>query len=502
MTTNGQINRHWLHVSFHFLVDFLIFFLSFLVAILLRFEHHLSEVRTFWTYLPGMIAGALALSSSSYIFGLYSPLAHVNGMFKRSLMLLMCFGVAFLIMVGVGYFDFSSRIGRGVMLIAAAVALVGHYLHHGWIDRWISSSKENIAFLLASPEDEAELELFKSLEHKQLNFVGVVCRDPQQFLHRRDVLGRFEELGDIIYQHGISRFLVANHAIHEEETCRALRHLRYSGVSVVPLISLCEEVEQFVPLELVTSDWLLHASGSPHMLYIRKLKRGFDIAVSLLGLLVLWPILVLGMLAVRLTSPGPIFYRQVRCGRFGRNFPVVKLRTMRTDAEKDGAVWARAKDNRVTPVGGFLRKYRVDEIPQLFNVLKGDMTFVGPRPERPEFTESLAAEIPYFKERLLVQPGITGWAQVRFPYGSTVEDAKRKLEYDLYYMKHMSPFLDIFILLDTVRIIICGGLGEREKVSKPFSLAITKFAEARTTPRIILPPQEAAAVAVAQGSAS
>lgn len=479
MTTNGQINRHWLHVSFHFGVDCLIFLLAFWVGTLLRFDHPAQELRTFWSYWPGMIIGSLAMASAAYIFGLYSPISSVRGMFKRVLMLLMCFGIACFIMIGVGYVDMTSRIGRGVMLISAVFAGVGLYLHHAWIHQWIASAKEHIAFLLASPEDEAELELFRSLHHSQLDFVGVVCRDASHFRHRSDVLGDFTEIERIVSEHDISRFLVANHAIHEEETCRTLRTLRYSGVSVVPLISLCEEAEQFVPLELVTNDWLLHASGSPHMLYIRKLKRGLDIAVSLLGLLLLSPILLLGILAVRLTSEGPIFYKQVRCGRFGRLFQVIKLRTMRVDAEKNGAVWASNNDKRVTPVGGFLRKYRIDEIPQLFNVLRGEMSFVGPRPERPEFTDQLASQIPFFKERLLVQPGITGWAQVCFPYGSTVEDAKRKLEYDLYYMKHMSPFLDVFILLDTVRIIICGGLGDKVKSERPFTQALSQFAAAR-----------------------
>jgi exopolysaccharide biosynthesis polyprenyl glycosylphosphotransferase len=277
------------------------------------------------------------------------------------------------------------------------------------------------------------------------------------------VLGRVSSLSEIVRRENVSRILCTNKSIIDPTMCRQFCELRYSGVTVMPLISLFEEVHQLVPLELISPEWLLNASGLPHMLYIKKLKRGFDIVTSLAGLIFLGPFMLLGMLALKLTSSGPVFYRQTRCGRFGKTFQVIKLRTMRMDAEKDGAVWAQKDDPRVTPIGSFLRKYRVDEIPQLINVLRGEMSFVGPRPERPEFIQELAHKIPYYQERLMVQPGITGWAQVNYPYGATVEDARRKLEYDLYYTKNMKLFLDVFILLDTVRIILRGGVGEKHK---------------------------------------
>ena len=206
------------------------------------------------------------------------------------------------------------------------------------------------------------------------------------------------------------------------------------------LIQHCE-AHQYVPLQLVTPEWLLSASSMPHRLYIRKLKRAFDIVVSLGFLLFLWPLMLLAALGVLITSGRPILYRQERVGHFGRSFSVAKFRTMRNDAEKDGAKWSSAKgDSRVTLLGGFFRKYRIDELPQLLNILRGEMSFVGPRPERPEFVEMLNSELELNPERLMVQPGLTGWAQVSYPYGASVEDASRKLEYDLYYMKNMSLF--------------------------------------------------------------
>jgi exopolysaccharide biosynthesis polyprenyl glycosylphosphotransferase len=176
----------------------------------------------------------------------------------------------------------------------------------------------------------------------------------------------------------------------------------------------------------------------------------------LTGLLLCLPFIPFIMLAVRLSSPGPIFFRQSRVGRHGRPFSLIKFRTMRDDAEADGAIWATANDSRVTPLGRFLRKSRLDEIPQLWNVLKGEMSFVGPRPERPEFVGWLAKEIPFYELRHMVRPGITGWAQVRYHYGASLEEAKRKLEYDLYYVKHLSLGLDLLIMFETIKIIMLG----------------------------------------------
>jgi len=179
------------------------------------------------------------------------------------------------------------------------------------------------------------------------------------------------------------------------------------------------------------------------------------------GLVVSLPLMVLVALIVRLDSKGPIIYRQIRTGRMGKCFEVLKFRSMRIDAEQiNGAQWATENDPRITRVGGFLRKYRLDELPQFFNVIRGEMSFVGPRPERPCFVEELRKTIPYYDERHSVRPGITGWAQVQYRYGSTVEDAIRKLEYDLFYLKHLSLPFDLAIIFQTIRIVI-GGHGAR-----------------------------------------
>jgi exopolysaccharide biosynthesis polyprenyl glycosylphosphotransferase len=186
----------------------------------------------------------------------------------------------------------------------------------------------------------------------------------------------------------------------------------------------------------------------------RLLRRLLSLAVSFLALVICLPFIPLIILAVRLSSPGPIFFSQTRVGRRGRPFTAYKFRTMRQDAEANGAVWAAKDDPRVTPVGGFMRKTRLDEIPQLWNVLRGDMAFVGPRPERPEFVHWLSQEIPFYDLRHMIRPGITGWAQVRYQYGASLEETKRKLEYDLYYVKHQSIGLDLLIMFETIKTII------------------------------------------------
>jgi exopolysaccharide biosynthesis polyprenyl glycosylphosphotransferase len=191
-------------------------------------------------------------------------------------------------------------------------------------------------------------------------------------------------------------------------------------------------------------------------IHIRKLKRIMDFCVAAFSLLLMLPICVLAAVAIKVTSKGPVFYRQVRMGLNGEYFKVIKFRTMYMDAERDGAVWAERYDARITRVGRFLRASRIDEIPQLVNVLRGQMSLVGPRPERPEFVETLSGSIPFYEERLLIPPGITGWAQIRYPYAASVAAARAKLQYDLYYIKHTSLLMDVSILIRTFKTIIVG----------------------------------------------
>ena len=453
---NGASNKHWVSVSLHFAIDLLAFVVAFLVGLRLRFGGVWLEA--FQAYYPGVLLGALVFACTAYIFGLYSPQGAIHSPFKRAAFLGLSYLIAAGLMLAIFYLNFSTRIGRGAMLLSSTATYATVLVHHLWLLHQIRSFRERVALVVGSEADESEVRLLEAFAARYLNFAGIIHYDEYRPTGAAKVLGVVSQMPAIARREGLDRVLCTNRCISDPAMCHCFCELRYSGVSVTPLIGLFEEICQCVPVELITTEWLLSASGSPHMLYIRKLKRGFDIAVSLLGLVLFWPFLLFGIAVVKLTSRGPVFYRQVRAGRFGREFTVIKLRTMRTDAEREVAVWAEPRDPRTVPGGHFLRRYRIDEIPQLWNVLRGEMSFVGPRPERPQFISELARLIPCYHQRMLVQPGITGWAQVNYPYGASVEDAKHKLEYDLYYAKNMSLFLDVFILLDTVRIILVGGL--------------------------------------------
>ena len=455
MNTNGILRKHWFHVSLHFVADAALFIAAFVIGMLLRFGGESGE--SLWVHWPFFVLGGMFFSSATYIAGLYSTHSANRGIFERSLVLLVCVVAAVLVVIGGTYLNSARPLGRGVMFLGAITSYLAIVVHHVVLLHALRNAKERVAYVVTCAFDEAETRLFANFGGRNLEFVGVVAFNGYQPTGKTRVLGRMEDLPAIVAREKIGRVLCTNKSLADATLTRHFCKLRYSGVSVMPLVILCEEIEQYVPLELINSEWLLNASGEPHLLYIKKVKRLFDIICSALGLIIGAPLVALAALAIRLTSPGPIFYQQTRTARFGRTFAMTKLRTMRVDAEKDGAVWSTQNDPRVTFVGRILRRYRIDEIPQLWHVLSGDMSFVGPRPERPEIIAQLARDVPFYEERLMVQPGITGWAQVSYPYGASALDARRKLEYDLYYMKHMSLFLDVFILLDTVRIILTGG---------------------------------------------
>lgn len=271
------------------------------------------------------------------------------------------------------------------------------------------------------------------------------------------VVGMIEKLRECADAFEVETIVVATSLAREHSLLRMLRPLRWSGIEVMDYVTLHESLAQEIPIHHINDEWLMNAAMNSSVIHIRKIKRIMDISVSALGLLLSFPICLLASVLIRLDSPGPIFFRQRRSGLDGRVYTLFKFRTMRQDAEaQSGAVWAGRHDNRVTRIGRYFRNWRIDEIPQLINVLRGEMSLVGPRPERPEFVDTLDSAIPFYKERLLVPPGVTGWAQVKYPYAASIEAARRKLQYDIYYIKHMSFWLDCLILLRTVKTILVG----------------------------------------------
>ena len=254
---------------------------------------------------------------------------------------------------------------------------------------------------------------------------------------------------------GVSEVVLALEERRNSLPLADLLRIKTTGVHVNDFSSFIERETGRVDLDSVNPSWLIFSDGfSSGRAISSVVKRLFDIAASALLLALTAPVIALFATLVKLDSKGPAFFRQTRVGLFGQDFDVIKLRSMRTDAEANGAQWATKDDPRVTRLGKFIRKVRIDELPQTWSVLKGEMSFVGPRPERPQFVAELEEQMPFYAERHMVKPGITGWAQINYPYGASVEDSRHKLEYDLYYAKNYTPFLDLLILLQTLRVVL------------------------------------------------
>jgi sugar transferase (PEP-CTERM system associated) len=254
---------------------------------------------------------------------------------------------------------------------------------------------------------------------------------------------------------GVSEVVLALEERRNALPLKDLVRIKTAGVHVNEFSSFLERETGRVDLDTVNPSWLIFSDGfSSGRMFSSAAKRVFDVTASALLLLLTAPVIVLFALIVKLDSKGPAFFRQTRVGLYGQHFDLIKLRSMRTDAEANGAQFAQADDPRVTRIGKFIRKVRIDELPQAWAVLKGNMSFVGPRPERPEFVADLEEQLPYYAERHMVKPGITGWAQINYPYGASIEDSRHKLEYDLYYAKNYTPFLDLLIILQTIRVVL------------------------------------------------
>jgi sugar transferase (PEP-CTERM system associated) len=281
--------------------------------------------------------------------------------------------------------------------------------------------------------------------------------DDAPIVRQHDILGTASELDRIVADRRVDRIVVGLSDRRGRLPIEQLLRAKVSGVRVEDAMATYERLTGKILVDDLKPSWLIFSDGFRASRATRFVKRMLDLSFSLIGVLLSAPLMALTAIAVRLDSAGPVLYSQPRVGENGRVFNVYKFRSMRTDAEREGTpIWARDKDDRITRVGRFIRKTRLDELPQFWNVMRGDMSFVGPRPERPFFVEQLAREIPFYLQRHAVKPGLTGWAQVKYQYGSTVEDAMEKLRYDLYYIKHLSIVFDLTIVLDTVKVILFG----------------------------------------------
>jgi sugar transferase (PEP-CTERM system associated) len=277
---------------------------------------------------------------------------------------------------------------------------------------------------------------------------------PEHNPYEAPVYPTLEDLAEAVEMSKVHRIIVAPDDRRGTVPIQALLMYKLQGIDIEQGIGFIERVTGKILAERINPSWIFFSDGFHLSRWKRALKRTLDFSLCLVLLVVALPIILIAALIVKCESAGPVFYLQERVGENNLVFRLIKLRSMRKDAEKDGPVWAAAKDERVTRFGAFMRKSRIDELPQLWNVLKGEMSLVGPRPERPVFVEQLAEVIPFYDIRHSTKPGVTGWAQINYPYGASAEDALRKLEYDLYYLKNSNVIFDLFIIFQTARTVL------------------------------------------------
>ena len=282
-------------------------------------------------------------------------------------------------------------------------------------------------------------------------------RDDVPVVRQRDILGTAGDIDRIVTAQHVDRIVVGLSDRRGHLPIEPLLRAKLSGVRVEDATTTYERLSGKILIDDLKPSWLIFSDGFRASRVTRFVKRMLDLSLAMILAIISAPIVALTALAIKLDSAGPTLYSQERVGENGRVFKIYKFRSMRTDAESAGKpVWALDRDHRITRIGRLIRKIRIDELPQLWNVMRGDMSFVGPRPERPFFVDQLARQVPFYLQRHAVKPGITGWAQVKYRYGSTVEDAMEKLRYDLYYLKHLSIVFDLTIVLDTVKVILFG----------------------------------------------
>jgi sugar transferase (PEP-CTERM system associated) len=346
-------------------------------------------------------------------------------------------------------------------MIAAALVIaivIGWRVGFEWLVRRLRPGER----LLLVGTTEATITLARELYERRnelgVEIVGFVDPDPSRVgtpVINPGIIGTLDDIPSIIHTRIVDRVVVSLHDARGKLPMDKLLDMRLNGIAFDHLASVYERYTGKIALENLRPSWLIFSSGFRNTPVLAAAKRAMDVAAALFGLLVAAPLMLVVAIAVKATSSGPVLYSQRRVGQNGRVFTIRKFRSMREDAEAEtGAVWAQANDDRLTPIGGLLRSTRLDELPQLWNVLVGDMSLVGPRPERPEFVHQLTRQINFYGQRHAVKPGLTGWAQIRYSYGSSVDDALQKLQYDLYYLKNMSIALDVFIMLSTLKTVL------------------------------------------------
>ena len=406
---------------------------------------------------------ALSAQLSCLALGLYNTKLRESfrGLFRR-ILLAVTVGFAVVTIINPLYGD--DAVSIEVLGLASLISLVFVSLlrYSAYRVDLFGFNKRNVLVLGAGDRASIiEKRMRRDVDRQGFKVHGFVVMDGdnQDGITRETRIHLEGSLVSYALENDIDEIVVASDERRNNLPVDELFACKIRGVEITEILDFIERETGQIAVNLIYPSWVIYSNGFASTHYLRDtLDWLFNATIALFLLLLTWPVMLITALLIKLDDgwSAPIFYRQERVGMDGHPFYIIKFRSMRTDAEKDGVKWASKNDDRTTRIGGFLRKYRVDELPQIYNVIRGDMGFVGPRPERPEFVQSLVKSIPYYNERHNVKPGLAGWAQLKYPYGATENDALEKLKYDLYYIKHRSFFLDVLILIRTVEIVIFG----------------------------------------------
>jgi sugar transferase (PEP-CTERM system associated) len=430
------------------------------VAAYVRLGEWMWEVmRTDHGFLKGALM-ALVCQACLYYADLYN-LRQVADRREFAVRMFQALGAASFILAAIYFWFPALMIGRGVFFIAAVLVVLlvfGWRIAFDWVTRRMGPRQRLLLVGTGPAAIRLARELFERRHELGLEIVGFIDPDPAkvgQPVLNPGIIGVIEDILPIVRQRSVDRVVVSLADARGKLPMDKLLDMKLNGVSFDYLASVYEQYTGKIAVEDLRPSWLIFSSGFHGTRALKVAKRLVDISASAVGFILAAPIMVVVAVLVRLTSPGPVLYHQDRVGKEGSVFTVHKFRSMRTGAEAGtGPVWARPGDPRVTPIGGFLRRSRLDELPQLWNILIGQMSLVGPRPERPSFVEQLTRDIPFYGQRHVVRPGLTGWAQVNYTYGASKEDALEKLQYDLFYIKNMSLALDFYVMFETIKTVI------------------------------------------------
>lgn len=464
MRTVNLFNHH-VQVAYYFLavLELLLFFLSFHLGAQLYF---LQEQEDMSNHIASIVPRAVVFSvvsvASMAAMGLYKPQLR-EGSSGILLRLMSAFVITILGMSLVFYLLPNLHIWRGIfaqtLLVAFVICLLDRWLFMRVVDN--EQLKSRVLVMGAGQRAKTVLRnLRRASDRRSFVFVGFVPADAETVqIEDERVITLDKPLQQLVAEEEIDQIVVALDDRRKALPVDEMLQCRLAGVEVLEVATFFEREAGKIMLDFINPSWLIFSDGF-NMGYWKTLsKRLSDVVTSLILLMLTWPLMLVTLIAIWIEDgiSAPVVFRQRRVGLNGHEFDLLKLRSMRVDAEGDGkARWAATNDNRVTRVGAIIRRLRIDELPQILNVLYGDMSLVGPRPERPEFVSELAERIPYYESRHQIKPGIAGWAQLRYPYGASEEDAKQKLQYELYYVKNQSLFLDFMIILTTTEVVLFG----------------------------------------------